>query len=81
VVSSLVAFVAVSVAVFLLAHVLLGGIVWPTVIGIFFGFAAATVLNAAGIMARWSGRQRDHGRDEADRGRDDVRRGRDDHAP
>jgi hypothetical protein len=32
------------------------GVAWPAVIGVFCGFAAATVLNATDVMARRKGR-------------------------
>jgi Na+-driven multidrug efflux pump len=63
VVSSLIAFVVVSVLAFLLALPFVDGVVWPGVLGVFCGFAAATVLNATDVMARWS--RRDPTGDEA----------------
>jgi hypothetical protein len=59
VVSSLVVFVVVSLLAFLVALRFVEGVIWPAMIGmigVFCGFAAATVLNATDVMARWSRR-------------------------
>jgi di/tricarboxylate transporter len=72
VVSSLVAFVVVTLLAFLVALLLFDGVVWPVVIGVFCGFAAATVLNATDILARWSRRDRTGGEVDTSR-RDDQR--------
>jgi hypothetical protein len=56
VVSSLVAFVVVSGIAFLVALPFVDGVVWPGVLGVFCGFASATVLNATDVIARWSRR-------------------------
>jgi hypothetical protein len=69
VVSSLVAFVVVSLLAFLVALHFIDGIIWPVVIGIFCGFAA-WMLNVTDVMARWSRREPTSG--EAG-GRDDQR--------
>ncbi len=55
-VSSLVVFVVVSLLAFLAALRFVDGVIWPAVICVFCGFAAATVLNATDVMARWSRR-------------------------
>ena len=52
---SLVVFV-ISLFAFLLALRFVDGVAWPAVIGVFCGFAAATVLNATDVMARRKGR-------------------------
>ena len=69
-VSSLLAFVVVSVLAFLVALLFVDGVVWPAVIGVFCGFAAATVVNATDIVVRWRRRDRTGGEAGA-RGRDD----------
>ena len=54
---SLVVFVVVvSLLAFLVSLRFVDGVAWPAVIGVFCGFAAATVLNATDIMARRSRR-------------------------
>jgi hypothetical protein len=73
VVSSLVVFVVVSLLAFLVALRFVEGVIWPAMIGmigVFCGFAAATVLNATDIMARWSRRD---STDSRAGGRDDQR--------
>jgi hypothetical protein len=70
VVSSLVVFVVVSLLAFLVALRFVEGVIWPAVIGVFCGFAAATVLNATDVMARWS---RPAPTDSRGGGRDDRR--------
>ena len=67
VVSAFAVFMVVSLLAFLAARYLLDGILLPTVIAIFCGFAAATVLNATDVLARRTGRQQAGGRDRADR--------------
>ncbi len=65
-VSAFTIFMVVSLLAFLAARYLLNGILLPTVIAIFCGFAAATVLNATDVLARRTGRQQAGGRDRAD---------------
>lgn len=77
VVSALAAFVVVSLLAFLAARYLLNGILLPTVIAIFCGFAAATVLNATDILARRTRRGPGGGENGSE---DDARRD-DDRAP
>ena len=48
------------------------GVAWPVVIGVFSGFAAATVLNATDVLARRSRRGR-RGGEGGVGGRDDER--------
>ena len=72
VVSSLAVFVVVSVLAFLVALLLVDGVAWPVVIGVFCGLAAAMVLNATDVMARWSRRSRTGGEGDTG-GRDDQR--------
>jgi hypothetical protein len=69
---SLVVFVVVSLFAVLLAFRFVDGVAWPTVIGVFCGLAAATVLNATGIMARRKGRGPTGG-ETGTGGRDDQR--------
>jgi hypothetical protein len=64
IVLSLVVFVVVSLLIFLIALLFVDGIVWPAVIAVFCGVAAATVLNATGIMARRSRRDPTSGRND-----------------
>jgi hypothetical protein len=71
VVSSLDAFVVASVLAFLVALLFVDGVVWPGVIGVFCGFAAA-VVNATDIVARW--RRRDPTGGEAGAGGCDDQR-------
>ena len=68
VVSSLV----VSVLAFLVALLLVDGVAWPVVSGVFCGLAAAMVLNATDVMAWWSRRSRTGGEGHTG-GRDDQR--------
>jgi hypothetical protein len=70
--SSLIAFVVVSLFAFLVALLLLDGVFWTAVIGVFCGFAAATVVNATEVVARRSGRDPTGGEPDAG-GRDDPR--------
>jgi hypothetical protein len=72
VVLSLAVFVVVSLLAFLVALLFVDGVAWPAVIGVFCGFAAATVLNATDVMARWSRRDPTGGGDGTG-GRDDQR--------
>ena len=58
---SLVVFVAISFAAFLVAFVIVEGVLWPVVIGVFCGFTAATVLNTTDVVARRSTRNRSGG--------------------
>jgi hypothetical protein len=69
---SLVVFV-ISLFAFLLALRFVDGVAWPAVIGVFCGFAAATVLNATDVMARRKGRDPTGG--ETDTGGCDDQRG------
>jgi hypothetical protein len=55
VVLSLVVFVVVSLLAFVVALRFVDGVAWPAVIGVFCGFAAATVLNATDVMAQRTG--------------------------
>jgi hypothetical protein len=64
--------VVVSVLAFLVALLFVDGVVWPVVLGVFCGFAAATALNATGVMARWSRRDPTSGK-VGTGGRDDQR--------
>jgi hypothetical protein len=69
---SMIAFVVVSLLALLVALLLFDGVAWPVVIGVFCGFAAATVLNATDIIARWSRWDRTGGEGNTGR-RDDQR--------
>ncbi len=70
---SLVVFVVVSLFAFLLAFSFVDGVAWPAVIGVFSGFAAATVLNVTDVMARRKGRDSTGG--ETGTGATDDQRG------
>ena len=59
---SLVVFVVVSLLAFLVALLFVEGVIWPAVIGVFCGFAAATVLNATDSRAGGRDDQRENGR-------------------
>jgi membrane protein implicated in regulation of membrane protease activity len=72
VVLSLVVFVVVSLLAFVVALRFVDGVAWPAVIGVFCGFAAATVLNVTDVMARRKGRDSTGG-ETGTGGRDDQR--------
>jgi membrane protein implicated in regulation of membrane protease activity len=72
VVLSLVVFVVVSLLAFVVALRFVDGVAWPAVIGVFSGFAAATVLNVTDVMARRKGRDSTGG-ETGTGGRDDQR--------
>ncbi len=69
---SLAVFVVVSLLAFLVALRFFDGVAWPVLIGVICGFAAATVLNATDVMARWS-RRNPTGSAAGTGGRDDQR--------
>jgi membrane protein implicated in regulation of membrane protease activity len=69
VVLPLIVFVVVSLLASMVALLLFDGVAWPVVIGVFSGFAAATVLNATDVLARRSSR----GGEGSVGGRDDER--------
>ena len=69
---SLVVFVVVSLLAFVVALRFVDGVAWPAVIGVFCGFAAATVLNVTDVMARRKGRDSTGGETRTG-GRDDQR--------
>jgi hypothetical protein len=71
VVLSLVVFV-VSLLAFLVAFRFVDGVLWPAIIGVFCGLAAATVLNVTDVMVRWS-RRDPTGGEPGTGGRDDQR--------
>jgi hypothetical protein len=72
VVLPLIVFVVVSLLASMVALLLFDGVAWPVVIGVFSGFAAATVLNATDVLARRSRRGR-RGGEGGVGGRDDER--------
>ena len=69
---SLVVFVVVSLLAFGVTLRFVDGVAWPAVIGVFSGFAAATVLNVTDVMARRKGRDSTGG-ETGTGGRDDQR--------
>jgi hypothetical protein len=72
VVLSLVVFVFVSLLAFVVTLRFVDGIAWPAVIGVFCGFAAATVLNVTDVMAQRK-QAGPHGRRDRHGGPDDQR--------